>query len=84
MTHYQTIVTILVIAAQMLQINKNHKLLKKFNNYLAKNISMLICLPQTGIKAFRSKIKGVRNVEVFLFKLTNNYALFLSLHRFLT
>jgi hypothetical protein len=83
MTHYQTIVTILVIAAQMLQINENHKLLKKFNNYLAKNISMLVCLPQAEMKAFRSQFRGQRNVEFSLFRLTNIYDLFLSLHRFL-
>ncbi|WP_157824549.1 hypothetical protein [Flavobacterium sp. ALD4] len=63
----------MIIEAQILQINENHKLLKKFNNYLAKNISMLVCLPQAEMKAFRSQFRGQRNVEFFLFRLTNFY-----------
>lgn len=37
----------------------------------------------TKIKAFRAKFRGVRNIESFLFRLTNIYAyFFVSPHRF--
>ena len=34
------------------------------------------------IKAFRAQFRGVRNVEFFLFRLTNIYAKFLAPHNF--
>ena len=41
---------------------------------LLQNLSMLTCLPQAGIKAFRSQFRWVRKIDFFLFRLSNLFA----------
>lgn len=72
------------------KIYKNEPLMimtKKIDNFLncftESSKSKLLKIKQNGssqkvaqakIKAFRSKFRGVRNIEFFLFRLTNLYA----------